>query len=225
LVLALLGYTLTQVGSARAGFVYQVTVNTSSLQGSGGYLDFQLNPADSTAKAATATIQSYLQTGGGALAPTSVNTGDAFGTLPATLTLDNGTAFNDIFQGVTFGSQFSFQLTLSGDAFDHPGGTKGSSFALSLYSSDGITPLLTTDPNGSVLTINVNPNGTTQVLTFPQDSSSGSPPAAGANPVNAVPAPPSLLLLLCASPAGLVAWLRSCKRRNRHRAQACRHER
>jgi hypothetical protein len=124
------------------------------------------------------------------------------------LTLDNGTAFNDLFQGFTYGSSFGFDLTLSGPAVGGTGASVGSSFALSLLDATGITPLLTTDPNGSVLTINVNPDGSTSVLTFPQ-SPNNLTPAAGAELVGAaVPEPASLVLLATGLPAGLVAWRR-----------------
>src|SRR5579884_353448 len=103
LILALLGCAFGPAGPAAAGLIYQVDVNTSSLAGSGGYLDFQLNPGDNTAQPLTALVEQFAQTGG-SLAPTSTNTGDAAGTLPAALTLDNGTAFNDVFQQTTFGS-------------------------------------------------------------------------------------------------------------------------
>ena len=81
-------------------------------------------------------------------------------------------------------------MTLSGPALDSPGGSSGSSFALSLYDADGRTPLLTTDPNGSVLTVNLNVSGTTSVLTFPQSSTNSTPAAS----VSSVPEPSSLVL-------------------------------
>jgi hypothetical protein len=204
LVAVLVG-TLGPAGAARAGIIYTVTVNTSALQGTAGNLDFQFNPGNSSAEAATATVQNF-QKSGGVLAGTSATTGDATGVLAGTLTLDNGTAFNDIFQGFTFGTQFSFQLTLSGPAVSTPGGTVGSSFVLSLYDSAGVTPLLTTDPNGSVLTLDLNPNGSATAHTFPDGTGGGSVIAVA--PVTSVPEPSALVLLLSAGPAGLGFLLR-----------------
>src|SRR5579872_3440952 len=103
--MTLLACCSTLAGTARADFIVDVTVDTSSIKGSNGYLDFQLNPGGGTAEALKAVISQYQQTQG-SLASTSLNTGDAVGTLPASLTLDNGTAFNDIFQGTTFGTSF-----------------------------------------------------------------------------------------------------------------------
>jgi hypothetical protein len=68
-----------------------------------GNLDFQFNPGGSSAKAATASVTNF-RTVGGIPASTATLTGDAAGMLPDPLTLSNGTAFNDIFQGFTFGS-------------------------------------------------------------------------------------------------------------------------
>ena len=146
-------------GAARADLTLSLSVDTSSLKGQSGYLDIEFNPGDSSAEAATAIVTNF-QTIGGILAQPPILTGDASGSLPGTLTLDNGTAYNDVFQGFTFGNSFGFNLTLSGPAIDSPGGTVGSAFALSLYAADGITPLLTTDPNGSVSTVYLNANGT-----------------------------------------------------------------
>lgn len=58
-------------------------------------------------------------------------------------------------------------------------------------------PLLTINPNGSVLTVNVNPNDTTSVETFPAASA---------------PEPSSLALLVSALPAGLPVLRRPSRR-------------
>jgi len=204
-------------GPARAGPVtYQVSVNTAALSGQSGNLDFQFNPGSSSAESATATVTNF-QTIGGVLSQPATLTGDATGSLPSTLTLVNGTAFNDVFQGFTYGNSLGFLLTLSGQAIDSPGGTFGSSFALSLYDAAGITPLLTTDPFGSVLTVNLNANGITSTETFPQSPMDNTPVAA-ASPANAVPEPATIVMLISAVPVVLFAWRRSRKRRlaNRH---------
>jgi hypothetical protein len=188
-VLLLLG-TFGQ-GAARADYGYSLSVSTSTISGLSGYLDFQLNPGSSNAKALTATITNFQKVGG-TLAQTSTNTGNATGTLPSTLTLTNSTTFNDIFQGFTFGSSFSLVLTLSGPAINNPGGTTGSAFALTLYGADQTTTLLSNDAvSGSLLTINVNPNGTASVQNF----STGAPPVLTVTPLgSSVPEPSSLLL-------------------------------
>jgi hypothetical protein len=203
---------------AWADFItYNVSVNTSAISGQQGNLDFQFNPGGSGAMAATVMVTGY-QGVGGILAPSATLTGDAAGLLPSTLTLDNGTAFNDVFQGFTYGSNFSFQLRLSGPAVGGSGGVFGSSFALSLYDAAGINPLLTTDPNGSVLTVNLNTNGTASVQSFPQSPTDNTPIATASPAVTASPEPGSMVLLISTAPVVVGVWLR--KRRRLPRARA-----
>jgi hypothetical protein len=193
---ALLRLCVLGPGSAHADLVFNVSVDTSPISTQGGFLDFQFNPGDSSAEAATASV-TLFQTVGGILSQPASLTGDAAGSLPGALTLNNGTSFNDAFQGFTFGDSFSFTLTLSGPAIDSPGGTTGSAFALTLYAADGVTPLLTTDPNGSVATIDLNANGTASVYTFAQ-SATDNTPAATVTPASAVPEPSTLVLVIIA---------------------------
>jgi hypothetical protein len=204
------------MGPARAGSItYDVSVDTSSLNGQPGNLDFQFNPGGAGAESATATVTNF-QTVGGIPALSSTITGDASGVLPATLTLNNSAAFNDIFQGFTYGTTVSFDVTLSGTALDGPGGTVGSSFLFSLYdnSTPDPLPLLTTDSNGSVLTINVNPDGTTTPMPFP--STPGGTSVASATPAaSAAPEPSSIVLLVSALPVGLLARRRQRPSRDR----------
>ncbi|WP_165227461.1 NF038129 family PEP-CTERM protein [Aquisphaera insulae] len=188
-------------GTVRAGSIsYLVEVNTTAITGQDGNLDFQFNPGGSGSGAATATVTDFL-TAGGVVAQPPTRTGDASGSLPGSLTLNNSTAYNDVFQGFTFGTGFSFTLTLTGPALDSPGGSAGSSFALSLYDASGVTPLLTTDPNGSVLTVDLDAEGTVSTLTFPQASTDPTPIVRLAS----VPEPAGLLLL----GTGFVALLAS----------------
>lgn len=206
LLLAVLG-----IKHAHADLIFNVSVDTSSLNGQSGFLDFQFNPGDSSALSATATVTDF-QTTGGVLAQPDLLTGDAAGSLPGTLILNNSTVYNDAFQGFTCGNGFAFTLTLSGPAIDTPSGTVGSAFALSLYAADGITSLLTTDPNGSVATIFLNANATASAETFPQ-SPTDSTPAATVTVANAVPEPSTLTLaLILASLQSGVLLMRSARR-------------
>jgi hypothetical protein len=200
--LALLPTGITGFSSVRAGSVtYEVSVDTTAIGGQAGNLDFEFNPGGLGADAATAAVTNF-QTIGGVLSQPAILTGDAVGSLPGSLTLANGTAFNDVFQGFTYGSGFSFTLTLSGMALDSPGGTFGSAFAVSLYDAAGVTPLLTTDPNGSVLTVELNANGTTSAETFPQTPTNSAPVATAL----LVPEPSSIILLISSLPLGFIIW-------------------
>jgi opacity protein-like surface antigen len=176
--------------AAADALTFHVTVNTSSINGQAGYLDFSLLPSAFDSQLATAEVLNF-GTDGTVSANAPFLTGDASGMLPGTISLDNATFFNDYFQDFTFGSNISFDLLLDGPALDSPNGTASgeSAFTFGMYADDGITPLLTTSTNGEALDVNVNLDGTAAVTTYP--SAPGQPPA-----VQAVPEPASLTLLV-----------------------------
>jgi hypothetical protein len=184
---------------------YDVTVNTSSLDGTTGSLDFNFNPGPLVTQAADLQILNF--TGGSFESCASnvqgfCNTGDVTGTLPGTLTFDNGTGFNDYFDGFTFGSTLSFDVSLYGPALSSPDGTatSGSTFAFSMFSdAAGTIPALTTDTtDGFAFTVDVNLDGTTTVTNF--SSQTGVVPQG----VSAVPEPKLVVLVLLGA-VGLVA--------------------
>jgi hypothetical protein len=144
---------------------YDVTVDSSSISGTAGSLDFEFNPGPLVTQAASLQILNF--TSDGTLAGGPALTGDVSGALPGTVTFDNGTAFNDYFEGFTYGSTLSFQVSLFGPALSSPDGTStsGSTFAFSMFSdAAGTTPILTSDTvNGFAFTIDVNLDGSTTV--------------------------------------------------------------
>jgi hypothetical protein len=185
-LLALALWGLSPEGTARAGSItYLVTANTTSLNGTSGYLDFQLNPNMSTAASASATITNF--TGDGTLGAELPPLGDVSGTLPGTVSFTNGPPPNDYTQASTYGNSLSFDVTLSGAAV---GGSApaGSTFAFSLLDSSG-NPY-STGPNGATVTIDINPSGTTTSTSYPPASGGG--PTATASLVTAVPEPATL---------------------------------
>jgi hypothetical protein len=103
--------------------------------------------------------------------------------LPATVSFDNGTAFNDYFEGFTYGSTLTFDVSLYGPALSSPDGvsTSGSTFAFSMFSdAAGTIPVLTTDTiNGFALTIDVNLYGTTTANNFSAQTVFSSTPEPG----------------------------------------------
>jgi hypothetical protein len=175
--------------SASAG-IYNVTVNTSSIIGTAGSLDFNFNPGPLVTQVASLEILSFLSNGSLAGSPTL--TGDVSGALPSTLTFDNGTGFNDYFDGFTFGSTLSFNVSLYGPALSSPDGVSasGSTFAFSMFSdASGTIPTLTSDTiDGFAFTVDVNLDGTTTVNNFSSQTDVGSG-------TSTVPEPSSLLLL------------------------------
>lgn len=175
---------------AQAGpITYDVAVNTSSIAGTMGSLDFQFNPGPLQTQAASLQILGF--TSDGVLAGSPSLTGDVSGALPATLIYDNGTQYNDFFEDFTYGTTLSFEVSLYGPALSAPDGvsTSGSIFAFSMFSDPaGTIPVLTTDTiDGFAATLNVNLDGTTSVT----DPSAETSVASSA----ATPEPGSLVLL------------------------------
>ncbi|MFN0124644.1 MAG: NF038129 family PEP-CTERM protein [Blastocatellia bacterium] len=149
---------------------YAVAVNTSLLSGQNGYLNFQFNPGGAGAMSATANIGSFALNGTLTGAPERL--GGASGTLPV-VALTNSGQLNDYFQGVRFGTGFTFMLTLSGPAVDNPGGSIGSVFSVSLFGADQTTPLLTLDPSGALGMLLLNPGSAVTTVSFPLSGGGG----------------------------------------------------
>jgi hypothetical protein len=144
LVIAVIMFAAT---SAFADYSYNFDVNTSSVMGQTGYIELQFNPGISSGSA-SAVITNFTSDGtfGGAPAVTGAVTG----ALPTTVTINNTTGWNDYYQAITFGNGVQFSLNLAG--------SPDNSFGLSFYGSDGVTPLLTSDPSGFATTIDMNAN-------------------------------------------------------------------
>jgi hypothetical protein len=160
---------------ASAGTItYEVTVDTSSIAGTAGSLDFNFNPGPLVTQAASLQILNFA--GNGTLGGAPSLTGDVSGgPLPTTVTFDNGTGFNDYFQGFTFGSTISFDVILYGPALSSPDGTStsGSAFAFSMFSdAAGTIPTLTSDTtDGFAFIVNVNLDGTATLTNFSPETS------------------------------------------------------
>ncbi len=183
----------TALTPAAAGSIqYAVTVDTSSLNGTSGFLDFQFNPGNALTQAATAQMLSFS---GGTLAGSPANGGDVTGTLPGTLTFMNTAALNESYQGFTFGPSFSFFLLMSGPAIDSPNGTStaGSSFGVGIYDA-GSDPVLTNQGlfSGYAGEVDINLDGTSTPTAFP--NALGGPSVVTLTPLLS-PEPGTLLLL------------------------------
>jgi hypothetical protein len=154
--------------AAAAPITYDVTVDTASVSGTAGALDFEFNPGPLVTQAASLQILNF--TSNGALAGSPALTGDVAGMLSGTLTVNNGTAFNDYFTGFTYGSTLSFQASLDGPALSSPDGisSSGSTFAFSMFSdAAGTIPALTTNTAaGFAFTIDLNLDEMTTVTNY-----------------------------------------------------------
>lgn len=203
-----LGLVLAAAPAQAASLTYQVHVDTTSLSGTQGYLDLQFNPGGLDALAATASVTSFNPYDS-TLIPPAALTGDVSGELPADVTLGNSGGFNDYFQELTFGSQLSFVLTLTGDALS-PASTplSGTAFSLLLFAADGFTPLLTVDPDGRLASLQIGPTGAVSVETFAV--AQGGVRAATVTAAAAVPEP-SMLLLMAGGAAAMALRRRQAK--------------
>ena len=164
LVLIILGLAAT-----RADVIYSVTVDTSSINGTAGSLDFNFNPGPLVTQSASLQLLSFT-TDGALAGACPCGIGGVSGQLPSTVTFDNGSVLNDYFDGFTYNTALAFSVRLYGPAIDSPDGTStsGSTFAFSMFSDPaGSTPVLTTDTtNGFALLIDVNLDGSTTVTNY-----------------------------------------------------------
>jgi hypothetical protein len=169
--------------------VYLVTVNTSPIAGTSGYLDFGFS-AGADAQLASAAITQFSTTG--TLVGAPVTLGDVAGALPNPLTIANDQVINDYNQQFTFGNIITFALALNGPALSAPNGTStsGSEFGMIMFDNSNTVPLLSAAPGGFAFTVDVNLDGTTTVTTYSPDGAGLQPPAAT---LQGTPEPATLL--------------------------------
>jgi hypothetical protein len=175
-----------------AADVLTITVNTSGLNGSAAEiaLDFIGGPSPSN----NVTITNFLADGSLGLQTPS---GGASGTLPGTVTLDDGSNFfNEELAGITLGNYFSFQVTTT-----NLGPTTASfpdEFSLFLYDTSFNSLISTSDPTGAnaIVTIDLTGGAATSDTIYTSDATFGAPAPA------AVPEPASIVLF--ATNAGII---------------------
>ncbi len=188
--------SLAPVATSANVTTYGVTVDTSSFSGTVGSLDFNFNPGPLVTQAASLQILNFSSDGGQIDSP-SITGNVSGGPLPATLTFDNGSGFNDYFGGFQYGSTISFKVSLYGPALNAPDGvsTSGSTFAFSMFKDVGGTvPVLTSNAtDGFAFTVDVNLNGTTTVTNWSAQTL-----------VSSVPEPEEWAMLMVGIP--LMGW-------------------
>jgi hypothetical protein len=184
----------------RADVIYSVTVDTTPLAATVGYMAFDLTggfPLQDN----VATISGFLST---STLGTSSTSGDVSGTLtPGPLTLTADQFFNEWLQGVTFGSGLtSFTLDLTTNL---AAGATPDSFAFYVLDST-FTPFDTSDPSGadSLFAIDLAGQATApQVYTSDFATVTVNPVVSGA-----VPEPGSIWLTVAAAVAAGLCRLR-----------------
>ena len=186
LLLATFGTMFALLGTARAhaDSIYEINVNTTSVAGTVGYLDFMFNPGAAPVDPASATLSGF--TTDGTLGTPLGNIGDVTGSLPGVVQINNTDVNNEYTVGFTYGSFFDMFVdldipTISGNA------QSGSSFLLTLDDSN-FGPLLNDNasPSGQLVEIDLDTDGNPTVQNFSPN---------GEATVTAVPEPASLLLL------------------------------
>lgn len=205
---------------AHAGSVgYVVTVDTTGLAGTSGYVETELNvstpvPSPPGTPTVTATI-SNVTTDPTFMFGAATLTGDASGSFPSTVVLDNASVgppvgFADLTQAVTYGKSLNFNLTLSGSDIGAPNSNNTNttlSFILEDANFNGLNtgPLYNPGQPGEAFDIVVqNSNG--HVIVMPNNPTTspvpGYAPAADNGPVvtigpltSGIPEPSSVILL------------------------------
>lgn len=194
MLLLLIAFVLLISGSALASLSYDVSVDTSTLNGQSGYLYLQYTPLNGVAS--TATVSGFTTNGAlGAQDTVDTANGSAVtGTLPGSVVFANTNGVNDYDQAITFGNSLSFVLSFNSTPGAPAGGV--STFSLGLFADAlGTTPLINVnDPNvaGTGVMVNLNNDGSTSVQSL--DST-----------VNATPTPiPAAAWMFGSGLAGLV---------------------
>jgi hypothetical protein len=194
---------------------YTITVDTSSQFANYGYLEMQFNASSSPTQLAIADVTNFSTDG--FLNPADPNNdeiNDVSGQLPGTVSFDNGTSYNDYFEGITFGHSITFDLDLSGPAISSPNGDGGGTFTLDFLNSGISQYLFTDDPTNDVpvLTVNLNEDGSTTGATY-SSVNNGAPVVTLSGPTVISPIPePSAVLVLA---SGLVAIEMARRKRGR----------
>jgi hypothetical protein len=168
--------------------IYTISGNTAGLAGTGGYLDFQFNPAAPAAPAATATITG-LSTDG-TLIESTVITGGASGSLPGTVKIVNSTGLNEAMQQLTYGTKLSFNLSLTFT----PDTVNGTTFAFLFLDPNSPANGYSKGPSGEAVDITVF-TATDIEIRGPFGPASNSPGFPSTPTLTVVPEPSGLVLL------------------------------
>ncbi len=126
---------LSAAGAALAGPTYKVSVDTSALAGTTGFVDFSVVGA-AGAPLATATFSNF----GGAYGAEADRFGAALGGIPGSFSLQSAPGDNYLTYATSFGGIYSFDVSFSGDYETVPG-IDGATFAFGLY-DDSFTSYL-----------------------------------------------------------------------------------
>jgi PEP-CTERM motif len=200
---ALVSAGLQWAPTARAGSIsYEVTVDTTSLAGTTGGLQFTLIAGNTPAPPDTSTITAFKSDG--VLVPPPTTVGDVLGVLPSTMSMDNQNP-SLYFQSLTFGTFIDYIVTLTSTAGDPS--SADTTFSFYLFDANGNPISNSNSPSGEAFDINIEgPSGTFDppAVFFP-------PPPITLVQINGVVPEPSSIVLLG---IGLGAILFRARRRS-----------
>lgn len=150
---------------AQAQSDYDVTINTSSLSGTGATLTFDFIAGGGT-QSNIVSISDFSTNG--TLVSGGVNSGSVTGSLPGIATLSNASFFNELQQGINLGSTITFQLDATRNAPTNDSLPDTFSFFI-LDRTASSSLVSTTDPTGAsslfTLQIDSSPGGILGVYT------------------------------------------------------------
>jgi hypothetical protein len=164
-LLLLLPLLLSAGGGAQAGEVFLITMNTSSINGDAGSLDFSLSSGAGSDQSLTATVSDFVGGSYGGLQSIdgTVSGGPVTSGLAATIgPVPDASGLNDDFEDFNYGNTLSFLVSLSGPALTAPDGNATSPYEFDFFTySDqaGSIPVLTSDPNAISGKIDISPEG------------------------------------------------------------------
>jgi hypothetical protein len=175
-VWSLIGFgvmTLLAGVATAAPVAYLVTVDTSAVAGTNGFLSFQFSGGNQPFLPAQAQVVNFRTVGGVHREGRTTN-GNVAGSLPNTVSFSNSTPMNEFFQPFRFGTKVSFILVLSGSAIDSPNSTSasGSTFGFGIYDR-AEHPILTNEASGRVGEIHINVDGTVSPVVLSRTGKAG----------------------------------------------------
>lgn len=188
-------FSASSLSAIASSVTYQYAVDTTVQSGNYGYVDFQLNTSP-LATSAQPILADVFAFSGATLNPSDGNNdelGSVTGSLPDSVSFAADPGFNDYFEGLTFGTRVTFDVTLSGTGVSLAGdatNTGDTTFSVLFYDSTISNNLFVVDPTtGAAGEIDIQPDGTLVTT----------------GGLTAVPEPASLTYLLCACLVALLS--------------------
>jgi hypothetical protein len=186
---------------------FNINVNTTSLAGTAVTLAFDFIDGDGAVNN-TVQVSNFLIDGN--FDPNSASSqGDVNGLLDSIVTFGDTSFFNEFLQPITLGASFQFRLDTTNE---FAGGTPDS-FSFFILDSSLLPLVTTTDPTGAdaLFALDLTGTGSGNLSVFESNSTQPNPPTWSIEPVQNVPEPGCLALMLI---GGWSVYLRK-KRHNR----------